>query len=191
MTEQEVLKLVLSGDPRAIRSLVDQYQPMVLRTARGFVRNTDDARDIAQEVFIDIITNLHRFREQAGLATWIYRITVNRSLNYLRKNKRRMQNHNHIANPAENGQDAILNLSDRHQKDPAQLLEQKEKARVLHDAIESLPDNQKIAFTLSEYEDLSYKEISEVMQVSLSSVESLLFRARKNLQKKLWHCYKK
>jgi RNA polymerase sigma-70 factor (ECF subfamily) len=64
MTEQEVLKLVLAGDPRAIRSLVDHFQPMVLRTARGFLRNSDDARDVAQEVFIDIFTNIHRFQGQ-------------------------------------------------------------------------------------------------------------------------------
>jgi len=186
MNEQEILNLLLAGNPVAIRSLVDQYQPLVLRTARGFVRNTEDARDIAQEVFIDILTNLHRFKAQSGLSTWIYRITVNRSLNYLRSRKRRESHFYYSDDSGNNGEAGIMNLSDSGQKNPAEILEQKERSGILHDAIESLPEKQQVAFNLAEYDDLSYKEIAEIMQLSISSVESLLFRARKNLQKKLF-----
>ena len=66
-----------------------------------------------------------------------------------------------------------------------------QRANMLYEAINKLPENQKIAFTLNKYEDLSYKEISEVMEISVSSVESLIHRAKKNLQKKLFTCYKK
>ena len=191
MSEQEVLDLLQAGNPAAIRSLVDQYQPLVLRTARGFVRDTEDARDIAQEVFIDILTNLHRFRAKSGLSTWIYRITVNRSLNYLRSRKRRQGRIVGTEEESAGGRGGIMNLSDAGQKSPAELLEQKEKSRILHEAVDSLPEKQRVAFTLAEYDDLSYKEIAEIMQLSISSVESLLFRARKNLQQKLWMCYKK
>ncbi len=191
MSEQEVLDLLRAGNPAAIRSLVDQYQPLVLRTARGFVRDTEDARDIAQEVFIDILTNLHRFRAKSGLSTWIYRITVNRSLNYLRSRKRRQGRIVGTEEESAGGRGGIMNLSDAGQKSPAELLEQKEKSRILHEAVDSLPEKQRVAFTLAEYDDLSYKEIAEIMQLSISSVESLLFRARKNLQQKLWMCYKK
>jgi RNA polymerase sigma-70 factor, ECF subfamily len=190
MNEQEVLNLLLAGDPAAIRSLVDQYQPLVLKTARGFVRNTEDARDIAQEVFIDILTHLNRFKAQSGLSTWIYRITVNRSLNYLRSNKRRLGRLSYSDGYTAGDLGVTMNLSDPAQKNPSELLEQKERSKILHDAISSLPEKQQVAFTLAEYDDLSYKEIAEIMQLSLSSVESLLFRARKNLQRKLWACYK-
>lgn len=189
MNEQEVLNLLLAGDPAAIRSLVDQYQPLVLRTARGFVRNTEDARDIAQEVFIDIITNIHRFKARSGLSTWIYRITVNRSLNHLRSRKRRQGRLAYSEDHDDSGKSGTTNLSDPGQKNPAELLEQQERSKILHDAIHSLPEKQQVAFTLAEYDDLSYKEIAEIMQVSISSVESLLFRARKNLQKKLWKIF--
>jgi RNA polymerase sigma-70 factor (ECF subfamily) len=189
MNEQETLNLLLAGDPAAIRSFVDQYQPLVLRTARGFVRNTEDARDITQEVFIDILTNLHQFKAQSGLSTWIYRITVNRSLNYLRSSKRRQGHVSYAEDHDDGGKRESLNLSDPSQKNPAELLEQQERSKTLHDAIQSLPEKQQVAFTLAEYDDLSYKEISEIMHLSISSVESLLFRARKNLQKKLWVCY--
>jgi RNA polymerase sigma-70 factor (ECF subfamily) len=70
-------------------------------------------------------------------------------------------------------------------------LENTQRTALLHEAIDALPKNQRVAFTLNKYEDLSYKEISEVMQISLSSVESLIHRAKKNLQKKLYTCYKK
>ena len=190
MTEQEVLKLVLAGDPRAIRSLVDHFQPMVLRTARGFLRNSDDARDVAQEVFIDIFTNIHRFQGQSRLSTWVYRIAVNRSLNYLRSNKKRLSNRSYSFENSESGQEGTMKLSDPTQKNPAQILEQKEKSETLHAAIQSLPEKQRIAFTLAEYDDLSYKEIAEVMETSVSSVESLIFRGRKKLQEKLWKVYR-
>lgn len=191
MNEQEVLNLLLAGDPAAIRSLVDQYQPLVLRTARGFVRNTEDARDIAQEVFIDILANLHRFKAQSGLSTWIYRITVNRSLNYLRSNKRRKGRLAYSDDNSAGEHGVAMNFHDPGQKNPAELLEQKERSKILHDAIQSLPEKQQVAFNLAEYDDLSYKEIAEIMHLSISSIESLLFRARRNLQKKLWACYKK
>ena len=70
-------------------------------------------------------------------------------------------------------------------------MENEQRAAILYDAINSLPENQKVAFTLNKYEDLSYQEIADVMEISISSVESLLFRAKKNLQKKLYKCYKK
>ncbi len=190
MNENELVRNLLAKDPAAIRILVDRYQPLVLKTARHFVRNTEDARDIAQDVFIDIITNLGRFRGQSVLSTWIYRITVNRSLNYLRSIKRR-------PHPVRLDDQEVLttaarekHLSDPGVKNPAELLEQQDRARILHSAIDSLPQKQQIAFKLAEFDDLSYKEIAEVMKVTIASVESLLFRARQNLQKKLWHCYK-
>lgn len=189
MNEKESLNLLLAGDPVAIRALVDQYQPLVLRTARGFVRNDEDARDIAQEVFIDILTNLPRFKAQSGLSTWIYRVTVNRSLNYLRSKKRRLGRIS-FSDDQEAFSNKAMNLNDTGQRNPAELLEQKERSGILHDAVRSLPEKQQVAFTLAEYDDLSYKEIAEVMQLSISSVESLLFRARKNLQKRLWKCYR-
>ena len=75
--------------------------------------------------------------------------------------------------------------------DPQIDLENAERTEIIHAAIDTLPKNQRIAFTLSKYEDLPYKEISEIMELSLSSVESLIHRAKKNLQKKLYYCYKK
>ena len=191
MDDQQLIEQIRNGEEPAIRILVDRYQSRILRTARVFVRNDEDARDITQEVLIDVIRNSHKFRFQSGLNTWIYRITVNQSLNYLRNNKKR-SNTISIDQSDENSPGAVTrNLPDQGQLDPGQQMEQSGRSRPLHAAIESIPEKQRTAFVLYEYDDLSYKEISEVMNVSIPSVESLLFRARKNLQKKLWHCYKK
>lgn len=191
MTEKTLIEELRAGNTAALRDFVDRYQPLILQTARGFVRNSEDARDIAQDVFLDIMTNLDRFRGQSGLSTWIYRITVNRSLNFIRSQKRRLPISG--MQTAESGtiHDPAIHLSDPTQKNPVELLEQQDRSRILHAALESLPKNQRIAITLAEYDDLSYQQIAEVMNVTVSSVESLIFRARKNLQKKLWDCYKK
>jgi len=119
----------------------------------------------------------------SSLSTWIYRITVNRSLNALKKNKRRQFFH-HIEfmfsgnNEGNNGNPDIDNTA-------GSSLDEEENRRLLNNAMQALPENQRTAFVLSKYEDLSYKEIAEVMDLSVSSVESLLHRAKMNLQKSL------
>jgi len=180
-----VIDKLRSGDPQALRQMIEQYQPMVLRTAKGFVKSTEDARDVTQEVFIDVITNINKFGGKSSLSTWIYRITVNRSLNFLRKNKKRRI----FWNPVQEDGDRVdpsNGIADSSRNNPSDILEQKELSIALHRALNSLPEKQQIAFTLAEFDDLSYKEIAEVMETSLSSVESLIFRARKKLQEKLW-----
>jgi RNA polymerase sigma-70 factor (ECF subfamily) len=191
MTDKTLIEELRAGNATALRDFVDRYQPLILQTARGFVRNSEDARDITQDVFLDVMTNLNRFRGQSGLSTWIYRITINRSLNFIRSQKNRSALVGMKSDESGAIHDPAIHLSDPTQKNPVELLEQQDRSRILHAALESLPKNQRIAITLAEYDDLSYLEISEVMNVTVSSVESLIFRARKNLQKKLWNCYKK
>lgn len=85
----------------------------------------------------------------------------------------------------------LQNIITRGTENPEIVMENSQRANLLHEAIDSLPNNQKVAFSLSKYEDLSYKEISKIMDLSVSSVESVIHRAKKNLQKKLYKCYKK
>ncbi len=192
MKEDELIRKLATDKDSAFKELVDTYQGLVLSTARGFVKNDDDARDLSQEVFIKIFQSLDQFRGESGLSTWIYRITVNRSMNYLRDQKKHRNTQSlDVQFNDSDAPDPGRRLSSSNQDSPEKELENKDKARFLHMALDSLPENQRKAFVLSKYDDLSYKEISEVLEMSISSVESLLFRARKNLQKKLWECYKK
>lgn len=186
----ELLKDLQEGDQQAFLKLVTHCQGMVVNTARGFVQKQEDAEDIAQEVFLEAYRSIGGFRQEAKLSSWLYRITINKSLNHLRNNKRYrlMQSIEHFFTGQANEELPVAN-SDYDASD-ARLIND-ERSQRLHQAINSLAKNQRIAFVLHKYEDLSYKEVGEVMNISLSAVESLIHRARKNLQKNLMNFYKK
>ena len=173
---------------KVFRAFTDSYYPKVLRTVNGFLHNEEDAKDVSQEVFIELYQSIHTFRKEAELSTWVYRIAVNKSLNFIRDSKKRRLWDN-IENVFRTG-----SMEKTVAYDPADdvaSVESKERAAILHRAIESLPKNQKIAFTLSKYDELSNKKIAEIMDVSVSAVESLVHRAKMGLQKKLITYFKK
>lgn len=190
MSDTEIINQLRQGNEAAFRQLVETYQRLVVNTCYGMVHNREDAEDIAQDVFVEVYRNVENFRADAKLSTWLYRIAVNRSLNHIRDNKRHKWFQS-FENEVEAKNRKLLQIESSHADQPEYELENKQRALILHEAINRLPENQKVAFTLSKYEELSYQEISEVMDMSVSSVESLLFRAKKNLQKKLHKCYKK
>jgi len=183
MTDQELITGILNNDKPVIQFLVNKYHKQVITTAYHFVHDMDDAEDLAQDVCIEILESIGRFKRTSSLSTWIYRITVNKSLNFVRKNKRK-----HLVKQFEtffhrtDGNAATI-ISEPSANDTS--YDNIEKKKILDSAINSLPENQKTAFILSKYEELSYKEITEIMNLSLASVESLLQRAKQNLQKKL------
>lgn len=190
MTEPEIIQKLQQGNEQAFKQLVDNYQKLVVNTSFGMVHSIEDAEDIAQEVFIEVFRSIQNFRADAKLSTWLYRIAINRSLNFIRDNKRRkwFKSFEDIVK-AKNA--SLESISPSHRETPAAELENLQRANILHEAIGSLPENQKTAFTLNKYEDLSYKEIAEIMDTSVASVESLIHRAKVGLQKKLYICYKK
>jgi len=185
---KDFIESLKNGDSRTFRELVDKYQLPVRNTCLGIIRNRHDAEDIAQDVFVEVFRSINSFRSDSKLSTWIYRIAVNKSINFVNKKKREKW-----LSPLE---DLFAGRNERefHASPdvlPSSDLEKQQRERNLYKALDSLPENQRIAFTLNKYEELSYQEISEVMNLSLSSVESLIHRAKVNLQKKLWNCYKK
>jgi RNA polymerase sigma factor, sigma-70 family len=187
MKEQELIEELKLGNQAAFRHLVESYQSMVVNTAMGMLHNMADAEDVAQEVFIQVYNSIYDFRLESSLKTWIYRITITRSLNAVRSKGRksfftRLEDLFFTKREVGIGESSLPN--------PQKRLEEMDHSEAIQSAMNTLPDNQKVAFTLSKYEDLSYKEIAEVMQVSKSSVESLLYRAKVNLQKKLLDYYK-
>jgi RNA polymerase sigma factor (sigma-70 family) len=188
MTEQELIAGVIAQDKNAVRDLVNAYQRNVIKTAFYFVENMEDAEDLSQEVFIEIMRSMSRYRQLASLKTWIYRITVNKSLDYLRKRKRKEIGHRlgSFFSPRKDGDEMYMiepSVTDNS-------LHEKETRMILETAVNSLAENQKVAFILNKYDDLPYKSIAEIMNVSVSSVESLIHRAKMNLQKKLVHHFK-
>lgn len=170
------------GSPEAFAALVERYGQKVVGTCYGFLNNREDAEDAAQEVFIEVYRSIRQFQGQAELDTWVYRIAVNKSLDALRKMKRRKR----LADLK-----ALFLAQKRPERGPAERLEQQERQAVLQEQIALLPENQGVALVLSQYDKLSNKQVAEVMETSESAVESLLHRARANLRKSLRKYFEK
>jgi len=176
ISEAEVI--INKNKEERFKEIVDNYKLMVTNTCYGFVHSIHDADDLAQDVFIEVWNKLNSFRGESKVSTWIYRIAVNKSLNYLRQNKK-----NAFVCALESIKESLFNYS----SDPS--YEEREdkntKIKLIHKAITRLPERQKSAFVLFHYEGLDYKEIADITNSTVSSVESLLFRARTNLKKYL------
>jgi RNA polymerase sigma-70 factor, ECF subfamily len=183
MTDQELITGILNHDKPVIQVLVNKYHKQVIKTAFYFVHDMDDAEDIAQDVCIEILEKVGEFKRTSSLSTWIYRVTVNKSLNFVRKNKRKQLVQQFESLFYKKDGNTATAIAEPSANDNS--YENNERKQILDNAINSLPENQKTAFILSKYEELSYKEITEIMNLSLASVESLLQRAKQNLQKKL------
>jgi RNA polymerase sigma-70 factor, ECF subfamily len=179
--ELMLLDELIKGSPQAFRMLVDKYSRQVVGTCFSFVHNQEDAEDIAQEVFLEVFKSIRQFREEADLNTWVYRISISKSIDFQRKQNRKKRIKDF----------AGLIFHRKQAETPSEQLEDEERAEILKQQIAYLAENQRIALVLSQYDRLSVKEIAEIMQTSESSVESLLHRAKTNLRKKLENYFEK
>jgi RNA polymerase sigma-70 factor, ECF subfamily len=182
MTESELIAEIKTGNKEAFKFFIQEYQKFVINICYKFVNNSDDANDVAQEVFIEVFKTIDKFRSESKISTWLYRISVNRSLNFLRDNKKNKSTESYSENP----QSIIAHSTETN---PESELINEERKKVLDKAIDSLPESQKAAFVLNKKDDLSYAEISKILNISEKAVESLLMRAKKNLQKLLINYY--
>jgi RNA polymerase sigma-70 factor, ECF subfamily len=189
-TDIQLIEGLRSGEREAYRILVDKYHVKVIRTCMGFVHSQSDAEDIAQEVFIEVFRSVGSFRGDSGLSTWIYRIAVNKSLNYLRSSSRR-RIFSFITGQTGENRPEVPEIKAGNESNADNAIIRNDQAMALEKALASLPENQRAAFVLNKYEDMPYKEIAAVMDISMGSVESLIFRAKQNLQKKLYVFYQK
>ena len=186
LSERELIEKLKQGDEAAFKSVVETWQDMVYNTAIGILQQPTDAEDVAQEVFMQVYESIHTFKGESKFSTWLYRITLTKAMDHIRR-KRRKKRFAFIQSLF--GQDNELIHDPGDFFHPGVSFENKEKAAILFKAISQLPENQKIAFTLHKIEGLSYQEVTEVMKLSLSSVESLMHRAKANLKKILENYY--
>lgn len=189
MTENEFIAGLQNHNANAYGKLLDDFQQKVFATCISFVPNKEDAEDIAQEVFVEVFNSIRKFKGDSKLSTWIYKITTNKCLEFIRKRntKKRFGFMQSIL-----GNEILLDKKSyfTEMNHPGVILENKEKSETLFYAINQLPEVQKVVFTLHKVDGKSYQEISDIIEKSLSSVESLMFRAKKNLQKLLENFYK-
>ncbi len=155
--------------------IVSENKNRVYNTCLSFIKDPSDAEDIAQEVFIEVFQHIDEFKGKSSLSTWIYRISVNKSLEFVRMKKALKRSGDHV-----NLNESLLSGNPFYH--PGITLENKENAAILFSAIDRLSENQRIAFILCKVEGLSYNEIAKILDRSLSSIESLMHRAIQNLR---------
>lgn len=190
MTDIEIIQRILQNDRNSFRLLVDKYQPMVFRTCMGFLHHKEDAEDLTQEVFFQVYQSLSNYKAESAFSTWLYRIAVNASLNQLRKYSKwgfiqRLESF------FDSDKVNLLDLTVPSNDNPEIILIKEEHRLLVKTALDSLPEKQRTAIVLSKYDDLSQKEIAEVMNTTEGAVEALIQRAKANLRKKLGKEYKK
>ena len=190
MTEQEIIQSILNGNTEHFRLIAEAYQSKIFRVCMGFVHQKEEAEDLTQDILVSIYQNLHSYKGNSKFSTWIYRIAVNASLRHLERKKRR--GFFERIEQLFTGEKSLhkINLHS-HSDTPESILTSKERSEMVHHAIDSLSENQRIAFTLSKFDDLPQQQIASIMNITEGAVEALLQRAKANLQKKLITLHKK
>ncbi|MBC6611606.1 sigma-70 family RNA polymerase sigma factor [Hymenobacter sp. BT507] len=177
--EAELVAQLQQGSEAAFRTLVERYQHRIYRTVLALLHSPEEAEDVAQEVFVEVYQTIGRFRGEASLTTWLYRLATSRAL----KQQRRARARKRFAYLT-----SLLGFDNRvlyepaHNEHPQAQLEGQQQVALLRARIAQLPDQQQVAFTLRHEQELSYEEIAAVLNTTVSAVESLLFRARKTLR---------
>lgn len=186
MDERILVERLKQGEEAAFKTIVDTWQDMVFNTALGIVQNAEDAEDISQEVFVQVYQSVSSFKGDSKFSTWLYRIAITKSLDHERRKKRKKR-FAFVKSLFGEESEVIIHPPDFNH--PGVVMDKKENAAALFQAINTLPENQRIAFSLHKVEGLSYQEVSEVMNTTVSSVESLMHRAKNNLKKNLEDYY--
>ena len=175
-----LMGLIGRGDTLAFEELIERHQALVAGTAARMLGSNSEVEDIAQQVFIRVWKSASRYRPRAKFTTWLLKITRNLVFNELRRTKRRAQV------PIQPEPDAEeITLQDEVTSAPDASLLENELQQEIEKAILQLPDTQRMALVLRRYQELSYEEIAEVLDLSVPAVKSVLFRARTELRSRL------
>ena len=180
MNDQNVIKSAQNGDREAVRLLFEENRQKIFSLAYQYVKNIEDAEDILQETFIKAYRSLHRFNPQNNMrfSPWLYRIGINCSIDYLRRNKQRKMH--------DSGSDGLDNISsDTLSYDPEQARSRKEIREKIDHTLNRLSGRQKMIFILKHYQELTCAEIADYLNCSEGSVKRQLFRAVSVVKKSL------
>jgi len=165
---------IREGDMDAFRLLVETHQARVIGTISKMLGSDAESEDLAQQVFIRIWKSAPRYKPTAKFTTWLFRITRNLVFNELRRKR-------HFVDQAEETPEP----KERAEKEPDQVLLEEELQVAIQDAINRLPESQRLAIILRRYEEMPYEEIAKVMGTTVPAVKSILFRARAELRQRL------
>ena len=176
----QLMELVGQGDTRAFEQLIEKHQTLVAGTIARMLGSSSDVEDIAQQVFIRVWKSARRYVPRAKFTTWLLKITRNLVFNEMRRTKRRPNVPLHSEAGAEDPP-----LKDETILAPDASLLESELQQAIEEAIQHLPETQRMALILRRYQQLSYERIAEVLDLSVPAVKSVLFRARTELRSRL------
>lgn len=178
--DAELIDAFKDGEKNAFNFLVRKYQKRVYWIIRKMVLDHDDADDITQEVFLKLYKSLDEFRGESKFFTYVYKIAINYSLNHLNKNKKIINRKVDIEN--------VYLISPERRAD--EIMNDTEKTKMLEEAIECLPEQQRAVFNMRYYDNLTYEEISGILNKSVGGMKANYFHAIKKIEKFL-RCHKK
>ena len=184
VSDEELMLECRKGDMSAFELLVRRYQDALVNYIYHIINDYHRAEDLAQETFLRVFKNANRYEPKASFKSWLYTIATNLSRNEIRNRARRNTFFlEDMVDENENVDDSEFMIDSRYQPDI--LYEKKERQQLIRKALKQLPENQRLALTLVTYQELSYEEISEILNCSVGAVKSLIHRARQNMKKLL------
>jgi RNA polymerase sigma-70 factor (ECF subfamily) len=182
-SDLHLIRAVAQKDTEAFKTLMQKYQERIYRTVFRFTGDVEVSKDLTQDIFLKVFRSADTYSPNAQFFTWLYRITVNHCLNFVRK--RRVDPLSHTK---DNPEGDFYTTANHMENTGAQvLLERQEKGQIVRQALDSLPGRQKIAIVLHRFEGLHYRDIAIILGCSVSAVESLIFRGMQTLKRRLSH----
>ena len=180
LSDEQLVELAVSSEPEAFGEIVRRWERKIFALCFGMLAREDDARDAAQETFIAAYRNLARFRGEAKVSSWLHRIAVNQCLTTKRRAKTRSEE---FIDDEKNDEERFFIAPDK--LSPSRTTEDNERLTLVRQAVTSLPSELRQIVVMKEFEDMTFQEIAETLEVPLSTVKSRLYTALKQLRMKL------
>lgn len=180
LTDEQIVKLAIEENPDAFGEIVKRWERKIFALCFGMLRREDEAKDATQDAFIAAYKNLDRFRGEAKVSSWLHRIAVNQCLTRKRREKTRSES---FFDDSESAEEKVFEAPESIS--PKNLTEKNERLQAVRTAVQSLPAELKQVVIMKEFEEMTFQEISEAMDMPLSTVKSRLYTALKQLRMKL------
>jgi RNA polymerase sigma-70 factor (ECF subfamily) len=180
LTDEKLVELAVSSDSEAFGEIVRRWERKIFALCFGMLGREDEARDAAQETFIAAYRNISNFRGEAKVSSWLHRIAVNQCLTV----KRRARSRSEEFLDDETGENERVFVAPAH-RSPARTTEQTERLNIVRQAVISLPTDLRQAIVMKEFEEMTFQEISDTLELPLSTVKSRLYTALRQLRMKL------
>ncbi len=180
LTDEQLVEMAVGENPDAFGVIVGRWERKIFALCYGMLSREDEAKDAAQETFIAAYKNLSKFRGEAKVSSWLHRIAVNQCLTTKRREKSRSEN---FLDDENGTADKVFTASTK--KSPSNLTEQNERLHYIRQAVNALPPELRQIVILKEFEDMTFQEISDTLEIPLSTVKSRLYTALKQLRMKL------